>query len=197
VHLRGYRFEPLVLALVALAALPPISLAGPQDRTRYELTRHLVLHHTLTVEPGLFDRAVFDGRTYSDKAPGMSFLAVPGYEFERIVGVAKAPRDWQAEGDLSLWLLRVLTSGVLFVGSVFLVGRLAERVVPGTGAATAAIFGVATMAAPLAPTSSSTTRRVRSRSPASRVPGSGADGSGSCSRGSAQARRCSSSTPPA
>jgi hypothetical protein len=152
VHLRGYRFEPLVLVLVALAALPPISLAGPQDRTRYELTRHLVLYHTLTVEPGLFDRAVFDGRTYSDKAPGMSFLAVPAFELERAVGIAKAPRDWHAEGDLSLWLMRVLTSGVLFIGSVFLVGRLGERLVAGTGAATAAIFGVATMAAPLGPT---------------------------------------------
>jgi hypothetical protein len=48
--------------------------------------------------------------------------------------------------------VRVLTSGLLFVGSVFVVGRLAEGIVPGTGAATAAIFGVATLAAPLAPT---------------------------------------------
>jgi hypothetical protein len=152
VRLRGYRFEPLVLVLVALAALPPISLTGPQDRTRYELTRHLVLHHTLVLEPGLFDRAVFAGRTYSDKAPGMSFAAVPAYELERAVGVAKAPVDWEAKGDPSLWLIRVLTSGVLFLVSVFVVGRLGERIVPGTGAATAAIFGVATLAGPLAPT---------------------------------------------
>src|SRR5438874_1428859 len=61
VELPGYRFEPLVLALVALAALPVVNLTGPQDRTRYELTRHLVLHHSLTVEPGLFDRAVYGG----------------------------------------------------------------------------------------------------------------------------------------
>jgi hypothetical protein len=152
VRLRGYRFEPLVLVLVALAALPPISLTGPQDRTRYELTRHLVLRHTLVLEPNLFDRAVFDGRTYSDKAPGMSFLAVPAYELERAVGIAKAPVDWQAKGDPSLWLIRALTSGVLFLVSVFLVGRLAERLVAGTGAASAAIFGVATLATSLAPT---------------------------------------------
>jgi hypothetical protein len=141
-----------VLALVALAALPPISLTGPQDRTRYELTRHLVLYHTLVLEPNLFDRALFHGRTYSDKAPGMSFLAVPAYELERVVGVAKAPVGWEAKGDPSLWLIRVLTSGVLFLVSVFIVGRLGERLVAGTGAATAAIFGVATLAAPLAPT---------------------------------------------
>jgi hypothetical protein len=152
VRLRGYRYEPLVLALVALAALPPISLTGPQDRTRYELTRHLVLYHTLVLEPNLFDRALFAGRTYSDKAPGMSFLAVPAYELERVAGVAKAPVGWQAKGDPSLWLIRVLTSGVLFLVSVFVVGRLGERLVAGTGAATAAIFGVATLAAPLAPT---------------------------------------------
>src|SRR2546430_9091365 len=121
VRLRGYRFEPLVLVLVALAALPPISLTGPQDRTRYELTRHLVLHHTLVLESNLFDRAVFDGRTYSDKAPGMSFIAVPAYEAERVVGIAKAPAERQATGDPSLWLIHVLTSGVLFLLSVFIV----------------------------------------------------------------------------
>ena len=96
VRLRGYRFEPLVLVLVALAALPPISLTGPQDRTRYELTRHIVLYHTLTLEPNLFDRALFHGHTYSDKAPGMSFLAVPAFELEQATGVAKAPTDLSA-----------------------------------------------------------------------------------------------------
>jgi len=152
VRLRGYRLEPLVIALVALAALPPISLTGPQDRTRYELTRHVVLYHTLTLEPNLFDRALFHGHTYSDKAPGISFLAIPAYELERAVGIAKAPRDWELKGDLSLWLLRVLTSGVLFLVAVFVVGRLGEAIVAGTGALTAATFGAATLAAPLAPT---------------------------------------------
>jgi hypothetical protein len=141
-----------VLALVALAALPALSLTGPQDRTRYELTRHLVLYQTLVLEPNLFDRALFAGRTYSDKAPGMSFLAVPAYEAERVLGIAKAPVQWESKGDPSLWLIHVLTSGVLFLVSVFVVGRLGERLVAGTGAATAAIFGVATLAAPLAPT---------------------------------------------
>jgi hypothetical protein len=148
----GLRLELPVLLLVAVAALSAVNLTGPQDRTRYELTRHLVLYHTLTLEPGLFDRAVFDGRTYSDKAPGMSFLAVPAYEAERALGIAKAPSGWQDEGDLSLWLMRVLTSGVLFLVSVFVAGRLAERFAAGTGALTAAIFGTATLAAPLAPT---------------------------------------------
>ena len=141
-----------MLALVALAALPPISLAGPQDRTRYELTRHVVLYHTLVLEPNLFDRALYHGRTYSDKAPGMSFVAIPGYELERAAGIAKTPVEWQGRGDPSLWLIRVLGSGVLFLVAVFVVGRLGELIVAGTGAATAAIFGVATLATSLAPT---------------------------------------------
>ncbi len=147
-----YRFELPVLVLVALAALPVVGLTGPQDRTRYELTRHVVLYGTLSIEPGFFDRAVFNGKTYSDKAPGMSFLAIPAYEGERLVGIARAPTDWEQEGDLSLWLVRVLTSGVLFLVSVFVVGRLAEALVRGTGAVTAAIFGTATIGSSLAPT---------------------------------------------
>lgn len=135
----------LLLALVALAALPPIALTGPQDRTRYELTRHVALHGTIRLEPGLFDRAVFNGHTYADKAPGLSFAAIPAFELERATGIAKAPRDWHSEGDASLWLMRVLSSGVLFLVAVFVVLRLA-------GALAAATFGVATLAAPLAPT---------------------------------------------
>src|ERR1041385_5612567 len=108
--LSGYRLEPAVLLLVALAALPVVNLAGPQDRTSYELTRRLVLQHTLPIEPELFDRAVFRGKSYSDKAPGMSFLAVPWFQLERAAGIAKPPVEWRQEGDLSLWLMRALTS---------------------------------------------------------------------------------------
>ena len=151
-RLRAYRFEPLVLLLVALAALVAVNVSNPEDGTRYELTRHLVLRHSLEVEPQLFDRAVYGGRTYSDKAPGMSFLAVPAYQVERTLGVARAPKDWEREGDLSLWGIHVATSGLLFLLATLLVGRAAETLVPRTGAATAATFGTATIAAPLAPT---------------------------------------------
>jgi hypothetical protein len=149
---RSYRYEWLVFLLVALSSLAVVNVANPQDTTRYELTRHVVLYHTLTLEPDLFDRAVYGGRTYSDKAPGMSFLAIPAYEVERAVGVARAPRDWTGKGDLSLWGIRVGTSGLLFLLAALLIGRAAESLVPGTGAATFAAFGTATLAAPLATT---------------------------------------------
>jgi hypothetical protein len=149
---RGYRFEAVVLVLVAVSALAVVNVANPQDTTRYELTRHVVRGHTLTIEPDVFDRAVYRGRTYSDKAPGISFLAIPAYEIELALGVARAPRDWAGKGDLSLWGIRVATSGLLFLLAAFLIGRVAERLVEGTGPATLATFGTATLAAPLAPT---------------------------------------------
>ena len=149
---RGARSLWLVTGLVALAALPVMNLAGPQDRTRYELTRHVVLYGELTIEPGFYDRAQYNGKTYSDKAPGMSFLAVPAYELERLVGVARTPGQWTQKGDPALWLIRALSSGLLFLASVLVVGRLAERFVPGSGALTAGVFGTATLVAPLAPT---------------------------------------------
>lgn len=141
-----------MLALVAVAALSTVNLAGQQDRTRYELTRSVVLHRSLEVPPTLFDRAEFDGRSYSDKAPGMSFLAIPAFQLERLAGIARAQREWQPEGDLSLWLLRLLGSGVLFLAATWALGRAAEGLVPGAGAPTAVAFGAGSLAAPLAPT---------------------------------------------
>jgi hypothetical protein len=150
VELRRYRFEPLVLALVALATLTVVNVANPQDTTRYELTRSIVLHHTLTIEPSVFDRAVYGGRSYSDKAPGMAFLAIPAYLVERALGVARVPDAWDYKGDLSLAGIHAATTGLLFLLAVALVGRAAEALVRGTGAATAAAFGTGTLAAPLA-----------------------------------------------
>ena len=193
--LRGYRYELVVLTLVALASLAVVNVTGPQDRTRYELTRHVVLYHTLTIEPGFFDRAQYGGHTYSDKAPGMSFFAVPAYEVERLAGVARAPSDWDSEGDLSLWGIRLATSGLLFLLATFLVGRTAEALVPRTGAVTAVVFGAATIAAPLAPTFfEHDAAACLGFSPSSSP---GASGVRRCSRppGSLRELRCCSTTP--
>ena len=150
-RLRAYRGEWLVLSLVALAALTVVHVAGPQDDTRVALTRSIV-QGKLTVPGDLFDRAVYGGRSYSDKAPGISFLAVPAYVLERAAGADPRPRHWDSEGDLRLWVLRVASGGLLFLLGVFLVGRAAEGLAPGTGAPAAAIFGVGTLASPLAAT---------------------------------------------
>jgi len=135
-----------VLVLVGLATLSVVNVAGPQDWTRIELTRSLALHGSLQVPADLpVDKANYGGHTYADKAPGMSVLALPAFEVERAVGVAKPRSAWDTEGDLSVWGLRLGAGGILFLLTVWLVMRAA-------GVAAGATFGAGTIAAPLAAT---------------------------------------------
>ena len=52
----------------------------------------------------------------------------------------------------TLWGLRLWGGGIAFIVLAFLLGRVAEGLVEGTGAVTAAVFGVGTMAGSLGPT---------------------------------------------
>jgi hypothetical protein len=151
----GYRGELLVLLLVAVAALAVVSAHTPQDVTRITLTRALVEDGTVRIDPYaafVFDRAEHGGHAYSDKAPGWSLAAVPSFALLHALGVAPPaePSRWHGEGDLRVWAMRVLTSGLLFLLAVLLVGRVAERVARGTGAGAATLFGLGTLAQPLA-----------------------------------------------
>ena len=76
---RRPRRERLVLLLVALATLTQVSVVTTQDVSRLCLTRAITAGR-LTIEPcdgNSLDHARYDGRIYSDKAPGMSLLAMP------------------------------------------------------------------------------------------------------------------------
>jgi hypothetical protein len=144
------RHELLLLVLVALAALSPVYVVSSQDISRLCLTRSLV-QGRLTVAPCVgheVDKARFDGRTYSDKAPGMSVLALPVAEAVRL----PAPAHWRFGRDLKVWLVRVLTSGIAFVFLAFAVGRVAEGLSPGTGGLALVTFALATLVGALAAT---------------------------------------------
>jgi hypothetical protein len=75
----------------------------------------------------------------------MSVLAIPAFEVERALGVAKPRSEWDGEGDLSVWGLRLGASGVLFLLTVWLVMQAA-------GTAAGATFGAGTLTGPLAAT---------------------------------------------
>lgn len=147
-----------MLALVALAALAIVYPKNPaQDTSRLALTRSLIEDHTVTIDRfagETYDYAVRAGHIYSDKAPGMSFLAVVPVEALRAADAAAGKQEsapvWNREAHL--WAIRVATTGVLFLLAVFLVGRVAEGIAPGTGAATAVTFGLGTLVSPLAAT---------------------------------------------
>jgi hypothetical protein len=143
------RHELLLLALVAVVALFPVHRPGDQDLSRFCLTQALV-HGHLSNDACLttsFDKALFDGHLYSDKAPGLSFFAVPVAEAVRL-----PPVDEITGADARLWAVRVLTSGLAFVLCAFLVGRISEGLAPGRGGAALVTFALGTIVAPLAPT---------------------------------------------
>jgi hypothetical protein len=152
---RSYRHELLILALVGVSALAFLYPVNWQDVSRLGLTQSLAQRGTLRIDPyadQTGDKAHFAGHYYSDKAPGISFAALPAFEALRAVGAIRKPEQargvWNRYG--LLWLLRVATGGLLFLLAVFLVGRASQKVAPGTGGAAAATFGLGTLALPLA-----------------------------------------------
>jgi hypothetical protein len=146
---RRPRHELLLLALVSVAALSPVQPVSVQDWSRMCQTQAFV-HARLTIDDCIgttIDRSRYHGRLYSNKAPGMSLLAIPGYEAVRL----PAPTRW-SEYDRRLWLARLATSGICFVLCAFLVGRIAEGLAVGWGGAALVALSLGTLASSFAPT---------------------------------------------
>jgi hypothetical protein len=147
---RAPRRERLVLLLVALATLTPVYAVSAQDLSRLCLTRSL-LSGRLTIDGcvgGGTDRARYGAHLYSDKAPGLSILAAPAV----LAAGLPRPADWRGENDLRLWAVRVLTSGLAFIVTVWALGRVAQGIAPGVGPPVAVTFAVGTLAGALAAT---------------------------------------------
>ena len=135
---------------MAAAGLSPIYFVSSQDVSRLCLSRALV-HGQVTIgdcAKDTIDKARFGGRTYSDKAPGMSVLDVAPVVLTRL----PAPAGWHASRDPRLWLIRVLTSGVAFLLLALACGRLAEGLAPGSGGFVLVCLALATPLGALAAT---------------------------------------------
>jgi len=140
--------ELLLLVLVALVALSPVNHASDPDASRLCLSRALV-HGRLTISPCIGDSVDWshhDGRIYSDKAPGMSVLSIPFVLAVRL----RAPDRWVSSGDLRVWAVHVLTTGIAFLLLAAAVGRVAEGLAPGCGGFALVAFALGTLAGPLA-----------------------------------------------
>ncbi len=157
-RLCGYPREWLILALIALGTLPLVTVETAQDSSRLAVTEQIVLRGKISIDPywkQTIDRAFADGHWYSDKAPGVALLAVPALEVSRVVDAVTKPGDRHQAVWLrtwTLWGVRIWAGGVAFLVLAWLLGRVAEGLVPGSGAVTAAVFGVGTMAGSLGPT---------------------------------------------
>jgi hypothetical protein len=145
---RAPRHELLLLALVAAATLFIVYPPGAQDVSRLCLTR-AAAHGHLSADAclaGAVDVATYGGHLYSDKAPGVSVLALP---VAAAVGL-REPKRWGYPADLRVWAIRVAVNGLALLLCAFLVGRVAEGLVPGTGGPTLVAFSLGTEAAALA-----------------------------------------------
>jgi hypothetical protein len=155
---RGYPRERLVLVLVALAALTVVHAPG-EAISRLGLSYALLQDGSLRIDRVAdltVDRARYRGHYYTDKAPGMSIVALAPLAAMRTADAKLREPDnphlWFSEGSFPLWLLRVLANGPFYLLAVFLVGRIAEGLAVGTGAAAAVAFGLGTLVHPLAAT---------------------------------------------
>jgi hypothetical protein len=130
---------------------------GWPDVSRLALTQSVAYDGSLRIDRfarQTEDRADFGGHSYSDKAPGISFLALPSLEAARALG-AVGPVERRLGVWLDrwlLWTLRVLTGGLAFAAAVVLVAVAARRVAPETAPVVAVTFALTTMALPMAAT---------------------------------------------
>ena len=141
------RYELLLLALVAVVALSPVVGVDAQDQSRLCFSEAL-LHGHLSNDrclSGSVDFSRYKGQLYSDKAPGLSLLAVPAVAILR-----PGPAQAWSNDDLRLWGVRVLTVGLGFLLCAFLVGRVSEGLSPGYGGIALVSFSIGTIVAPLA-----------------------------------------------
>src|SRR5436190_14933920 len=112
------RLELALLVLVALATLTPVYAINAQDVSRLCLTRSLT-HLRVSADACLgtgwaTDKAEHGGHLYSDKAPGMSALEIPG----SLLAPVADTDNWPI-ASVQLWLPRVLSSGIAFLVAVF------------------------------------------------------------------------------
>lgn len=139
------RRELLLLALCAIAALGTVNLINVQDQSRWCLTDAMV-HGRLTVDHCIGvagDRSRYDGHLYSNKAPGMSVLAIPA---ALAVRYTPTPELHQYVGA-KIWFVRLFACGLPFLLAAFLVGRVCESLAPGTGGPALVTFALGTAAA--------------------------------------------------
>ena len=101
--------EFAIFLLVLVFAGPVIHHWGEQQGSRYALTAALWDQQTVVIDDYshllVRDRAVIDGVTYSDKAPGQPFLAVPFFDMVVFTGLVAAGLWHRRRADIHKRLL--------------------------------------------------------------------------------------------
>ncbi|MGH7327824.1 MAG: hypothetical protein ACREJX_05690, partial [Polyangiaceae bacterium] len=96
--------------------------ADPNEASRFFLTRALVTRHAPDITPdGIYtiDKGELDGKYFSDKAPGISFLAVIPYALMRATNI----QETRSVEHVELHILTILLAGIPAAFAAFLLKR--------------------------------------------------------------------------
>ncbi len=147
------RMALAAILLVGLASATMFQNFSWNQTSAYDLIQALS-HGETTIDryqANTGDKAFYKGHWYSARAPGLALFSVPFYELLRAVdagGWAKESQALRNEDEIvdliGLWG-NVLPAVVLLL----LVWRVAERLQPGYGVATAVTLGLGTLVLPL------------------------------------------------
>jgi hypothetical protein len=141
---RQHRVEVLLASVVLLVCAPIVALVWAQSAPRYAFTGAVVDEHTLRIDDYTgtlgVDRAVKDGHTYLDKAPGQPVLAVPLYAAYRAIGGEPATRLRPVQ-NLGVWWQTLWCSAVAAALLAIAMRREAAETAPEV--ATLAALGLA------------------------------------------------------
>jgi hypothetical protein len=144
-----------LLALLGLVTVAPfVATDTAQPASRYSLTAALAEHRSVDIGPyrhelGV-DRAEYEGRLRSDKAPGQPMLAVPAYLAARAFGAQPASHV-HVHGDLGLWSETLWSAALPFAILLALMFLACARFVRrGVALTVAILFGFCTMLLPFA-----------------------------------------------
>jgi hypothetical protein len=126
---------------------------GWNQNARFDLVRAIVEEHTLVIDDyadNTHDLAFFGGHIYSEKAPGLSILAVPAYAVVHPFAERRRPRGRLLHR--AAYLATLLTVSLPSAIAVVLLFRVGVRLgaPPAASAAVAAAYGLATLALPYA-----------------------------------------------
>jgi hypothetical protein len=115
-----------IFAIVALGAAYFAQGGGMNPNSRYDLTRAIVVHRAFAIDAyqnNTIDKAFRGDHFYSDKAPGLSFAAVPVFAVERAFVKSKVS---VAPATLELHALTFLVVGLASAGAAVLLLWLLE-----------------------------------------------------------------------
>ncbi len=143
------------ILLVGLAYATMIQSFSWNQTSHYDLIRALNQDRTTidSYQENTGDKAYYRGHWYSARAPGLALFSLPFYDALNLAGAESwtdrhvAPPDHP--GDEMIYLVGLWTSVLPGLALLALVWRLAERIEPGYGAATAVILGLGTLTLPL------------------------------------------------